>query len=598
MLTPSVVYNNNEYVVWSFTVSLNNTGPANYSINLNEPPEATFDANLGSGTYSAGLISFTALAPNSVVSVAIRYLIPLVPDPSINFEVTSITGPDTILTNNVLLDTLTGEFVAPLAGAVDDDDNCACFDISTNDTPCTSCTTEYRIDEDSIVNGEVLNFDTSTGTGHFQHNDPTEEGSFTYHIWCVDCSDGEDYETSGPATVTFPALFLTGVPGPQGSTGPQGPQGAQGAAGAQGAQGATGAQGTQGPQGNQGTQGPQGPQGDDGADGSQGTQGSTGAQGATGAQGPQGNQGTQGATGSGIDLLGTVEEVGDLPGGAADGDAYIVESNSHLYIWNGSAWYDAGILSGPQGFQGAAGPQGTQGSAGATGSQGSQGSTGPQGSTGVQGAQGTQGSQGAQGATGAQGPQGHQGSTGSQGPQGTQGNTGANGAQGPQGVGGATGPQGNQGTQGATGSQGSQGNQGTQGPQGNQGTQGPQGNQGSQGSQGTQGSTGGFDTAQSINADTSSTSYQFVIGDAGKLVSFTNAGAINAEIPTNGSVAFPIGTRIDFYQGGAGAVTIVNAVGVTIISAGGTVATTARYGRGLIQKVATNTWLLSFYEGA
>lgn len=720
-LTPSVVSTNNEYVIWSFSVTLNNSGPATYIINITEPVNSVFVENLGAGVYTPGAsVTLVNMAPNTTVNIILKYQIPVVPVADINFVVDSITGNDTILANNVKTDVLSGSFINPVAGATDAT-NCACFDLSLEDSECTTCTTEWVIDTE--VNGTVLNFDSSTGIGFFQYTDPTVEGSIIYHIWCVDCANGNDYETSGPATRTFPPLFTDSVAGPQGTAGADGAQGPQGETGDTGAQGSQGNDGAQGAQGSQGSQGNAGAQGTQGSTGSQGNQGAAGAQ---GAQGSQGNQGTQGATGQGITLNGTVDDVIDLPGGASVGDAYLVEADGHLYVWNGAAWIDAGELTGPQGtqgtqgvqgsagaagaqgsqgsagaqgnqgtqgasgsqgsqgVQGAAGPQGTQGTTGAvgsqgaqgtqgstgatgaqgnqgsqgaqgaTGSQGSQGSTGPQGSTGVQGAQGTQGSQGAQGATGAQGPQGHQGSTGSQGPQGTQGNTGANGAQGPQGVGGATGPQGPQGAQGAAGAQGAQGatgaqgtqgpqgNQGTQGPQGpqgddgadgsqgtqgytgaqgatgaqgpqgnqgtqgatgsqgsqgNQGTQGPQGNQGSQGSQGNQGSTGGFDTAQSINADTS-TSYQFVIGDAGKLVSFTNAGSIHAEIPTNGSVAFPIGTRIDFYQGGDGAVTIANAVGVTIISVGGTVTTTAQYGRGLIQKVATNTWLLSFYQGA
>lgn len=180
------------------------------------------------------------------------------------------------------------------------------------------------------------------------------------------------------------------VEGPQGSQGPQGPTGAQGATGSQGpqgAQGATGPQGTQGdrgptgltgPQGPQGAQGPQGltgPQGTAGAEGAQGPQGAvgeegpqgpvgatgeTGPEGPQGVQGPQGPQGDQGETGTGLTVLGTLDEVGDLPEGDNDpGDAYLIDGD--LWIWDGTEWDNAGPISGPQGPQGENGGPGLDG---------------------------------------------------------------------------------------------------------------------------------------------------------------------------------------------------------------------------------------------
>lgn len=61
-----------------------------------------------------------------------------------------------------------------------------------------------------------------------------------------------------------------------------------------------------------------------------------------------------------------------------------------------------------------------------------------------------------------------------------------------------------------------------------------------------------------LNAQTGTT-YTFVLADNGKLVTASNASAQTYSIPTNASVAYPIGTQINLIQIGAGQVT-VNAV--------------------------------------
>jgi hypothetical protein len=128
-----------------------------------------------------------------------------------------------------------------------------------------------------------------------------------------------------------------------------------------------------------GSQGPVGPAGATGPAGPQGASGPQGPQGATGAQGPAG---PQGAPGAGVEVTGTVATVGDLPSGAAAGDAYIVAADGHLHVWTGSAWIDTGEVRGPQGPQGATGPTGPAGPAGPQGSTGATGPTGPAGADG------------------------------------------------------------------------------------------------------------------------------------------------------------------------------------------------------------------------
>lgn len=109
-----------------------------------------------------------------------------------------------------------------------------------------------------------------------------------------------------------------------------------------------------------------------------------GARGATGPTGPQGIQGETGATGLGIQLKGAVADVASLPStGQVQGDAYVVEADGDLYVWDGVEWIDSGNITGPTGAQGATGPTGAQGEAGPTGPQGEAGPGGIQGDAGA-----------------------------------------------------------------------------------------------------------------------------------------------------------------------------------------------------------------------
>ncbi|MGB9730018.1 MAG: hypothetical protein ACPL1B_09160, partial [Thermoprotei archaeon] len=78
------------------------------------------------------------------------------------------------------------------------------------------------------------------------------------------------------------------------------------------------------------------------------------------------------------------------------------------------------------------------------------------------------------------------------------------------------------------------------------------------------------------NAQTG-TSYTLALSDAGKLVVLTNSSAITVTVPANSSVPFPIGTQIDFLQGGTGKVTFSPASGVTINSKSGNKSISAQW---------------------
>jgi len=120
--------------------------------------------------------------------------------------------------------------------------------------------------------------------------------------------------------------------------------------------------------------GPQGPQGVQGPQGIQGVQGDQGIQGETGEQGTAGNSVT--ILGSYADLAAFNAGAGSLPG-ANIGDAWILLSDGSLMTWNGTAWFDAGDIKGPQGDQGIQGIQGPQGEQGIQGVQGIQGPVAP-----------------------------------------------------------------------------------------------------------------------------------------------------------------------------------------------------------------------------
>lgn len=167
----------------------------------------------------------------------------------------------------------------------------------------------------------------------------------------------------------------TGEAGPAGVPGPRGFQGIDGPVGPKGDKGDKGDTGEAGADGPVGPGGPPGPQG---VPGIQGVPGPRGPQGYSGNQGPAGPQGAQGAPGTAINIRGSVPFVASLPAsGNIINDAFIVDENGDLYLWNGTDWFSAGQIVGPQGPVGPQGVEGPQGPTGAQGPQGETGATGP-----------------------------------------------------------------------------------------------------------------------------------------------------------------------------------------------------------------------------
>jgi len=95
----------------------------------------------------------------------------------------------------------------------------------------------------------------------------------------------------------------------------------------------------------------------------------------------------------------------------------------------------------------------------------------------------------------------------------------------------------------------------------------------------------------SINAQTTTT-YTFALTDIGKWVELNNSSAITATIPTNASVAFPIGTLLNFIQTGTGQVSITGSVGVTLNADTSKFKLKGQWAAGSLVKRASDTWVL------
>lgn len=94
-----------------------------------------------------------------------------------------------------------------------------------------------------------------------------------------------------------------------------------------------------------------------------------------------------------------------------------------------------------------------------------------------------------------------------------------------------------------------------------------------------------------INTQTGN--YTLTIDDASAVVAMTKGTAGTLTVPPNSSVAFPIGTTVVIIQRGAGQITLVEGLGVTLESVADRAKIAAQYGQAQLVKVAADTWSLS-----
>lgn len=141
---------------------------------------------------------------------------------------------------------------------------------------------------------------------------------------------------------------------------------------------------------------------------------------------------------------------------------------------------------------------------------------------------------------------------------------------------------------------------GQTGPTGATGATGVTGATGATGATGVTGATGatgptgtsGLVSPVTINSQTGSI-YSLVLADAGKFITSSTTGTIVITIPTNASVAFPVGTKIEIGQIGSGGVVLTPATGVTLNGGSAVVGfDTGSYQSGTLLKIATDTWVL------
>jgi hypothetical protein len=92
-----------------------------------------------------------------------------------------------------------------------------------------------------------------------------------------------------------------------------------------------------------------------------------------------------------------------------------------------------------------------------------------------------------------------------------------------------------------------------------------------------------------INQQTAS--YTAVLTDRDKLIEISSASGVTLTIPTNASVAYPVGTSFDILQTGAGQITIAGASGVTVNATPGLKLRT-QWSSATLLKRATDTWVV------
>ena len=88
------------------------------------------------------------------------------------------------------------------------------------------------------------------------------------------------------------------------------------------------------------------------------------------------------------------------------------------------------------------------------------------------------------------------------------------------------------------------------------------------------------------------TTYTAVLADAEKMITLSNAAAITMTIPANASVAYPIGTKLNFMQLGAGQVTVAITTDTLNVESSLTLLLAGQYAAATAFKVTATTWVL------
>jgi hypothetical protein len=103
--------------------------------------------------------------------------------------------------------------------------------------------------------------------------------------------------------------------------------------------------------------------------------------------------------------------------------------------------------------------------------------------------------------------------------------------------------------------------------------------------------TGKFPSLATLNQQT--TSYTLVLADRDRMVEISSGSATTLSIPTDASVAFPVGTRIELLQTNTGQVTVAAVTpGTTTVNGTPGLKLRAQWSSAILIKRAANTWVL------
>lgn len=211
MISPILIQNVGSSVVWTVTVTNGNVTNAAVHVDLTIPVEFLINSVTSTkGTLAGTVWTIGSMSVNEVAKLILVIDLNTPPqgfNETFNF-VAEVTGTvDTLLTNNILTDTVTYSAFTetPMAGAEADLTSCLCVDVSTNDTLCTQGCTEWRFNTLSLVNGIKNSWDVLTGQGSFTAIDPTENITFTYDLYCTQGEDEYLIQQNVPVTI-YPQL--------------------------------------------------------------------------------------------------------------------------------------------------------------------------------------------------------------------------------------------------------------------------------------------------------------------------------------------------------------------------------------------------------
>ena len=83
--------------------------------------------------------------------------------------------------------------------------------------------------------------------------------------------------------------------------------------------------------------------------------------------------------------------------------------------------------------------------------------------------------------------------------------------------------------------------------------------------------------------------YTLALDDVSRVVAVDSGSNLTVTVPTNSAVAFPVGSVVNVYRAGSGAVTVEGASGVTVRNEGDI---SDQFGEVSLRKRAANEWVL------